>query len=340
MSQIEEPFQNLLENLARSDVPLRAEVIYRLSVPGDGDMALLTARWPDIPVERKQVLLARMVEASELNFELDFSEVARFTAHDPDPEVRIQSINALWTSEQPEVMYQLIELLRQDPVTGVRAAAADGLGQFVLLGELGHLPSSVSGDAERELLEVVHKETLGSEVYRRALESLAYSSHHDITDLIASVSKLQDANLRASTILAMGRNADNRWNPIVQEALTDSDPLVRFEAVRAAGEMSLADAVSEIIPIAADTSDREIQDMAIWSLGEIGGDEARSALLALAETTTDETLLEAIEDATNMAVLSLGDFGMYVMAPEDDDDELMLEDLEGLDDDSDGPDAP
>jgi hypothetical protein len=76
-------------------------------------------------------------------------------------------------------------------------------------------------------------------------------------------------------------------------------------------------------------------------LGEIGGEEAQTALFTLSEQTTDEALLESIEDAINMAALSLGDFGMYMMAPEDDDDDLMLEDLEGLDgDDNDEPDLP
>ena len=340
MSQIEEPFQSLLDNLADGEAPLRAAVLYRLSEPASEELALFKAQWPAIPVERKQTLLTRMVESSESNFELDFSQVARFTLHDPDPEVRVQSIGALWTSEQPEDMYALIDLLHHDPLVNVQAACAEALGSYVLLGELGHLPSSVSSDAELALLDVVHQDQPGSDVYCRALESLAYSSHHEIADLIAAIAQTTNVKLRATAILAMGRNSDSRWQPIVLAGLSDAEPTVRFEAVRAAGEMGLTSAVAELIRAARDSSDREIQEMAIWSLGEIGGEDAQSALVALANSTSDEALQEVIEDAVSMATLSLGDFGMYVMAPEDD-DELMLEDLEGLDtDDGDTPDAP
>lgn len=339
MSQIEEPFQSLLDNLAESDAPLRAAILYRLSDPAESELAMLKSRWDSIPVERRQTLLTRMVESSESNFELDFSQVARFALGDPDPEVRVQSISALWPSEQPEDMYAMIKLLRSDPVVGVQAAAAEGLGPYVLLGELGHLPSSVSGDAEMALLEAVHQDQPGSDVYCRALESLAYSSHHEVTDLIASIAQTNDIKLRATALLAMGRNSDSRWQPLVLAALSDEEPAVRFEAIRAAGEMGLTQSVTELIRAVRDSADREIQEMAIWSLGEIGGEEAQSALVALSNATSDEALQEVIEDAINMAALSLGDFGMYVMAPEDD-DELMLEDLEGLDaDEGDASDA-
>jgi HEAT repeat protein len=335
-----EPFEVLVANLLDEDAPLLAALIYRLSEPTPEDLQLLKESWPAVQVERRRLLVSRMAEASEADFELDFKEAAAIGLQDADAQVRERAIEALWVNEQPEVMYQLIDLLQNDSEPDVRAAAASALGQFVLLGELGELSPEQTGEVQDSLLRYGLSDISDVKVYRRALESIASSSHPRIVDLIAHTFEQQDLDLRAGAVFAMGRNGDRRWAKRVMSLLNDSEPQIRFEAVRATGELGLVEAVPKLIAFIKSTTDREIQDIAIWALGEIGGADARHALHKLADDLTDPVLVESVEDAINMATLSLGEFGLVVMASEEDGDDLdSLDDLDDLVDDdlSDNP---
>ncbi|MBK8026049.1 MAG: HEAT repeat domain-containing protein [Chloroflexi bacterium] len=90
--------------------------------------------------------------------------------------------------------------------------------------------------------------------------------------------------------------------------MTDSDDEIRYEAARAAGELEIEEAVPDLAKLASDP-DREIQEVAIWSLGEIGGDESLrilNHLLQRAMKAKDEGLKDAIEEAIGNASLSRG----------------------------------
>jgi HEAT repeat protein len=125
--------------------------------------------------------------------------------------------------------------------------------------------------------------------------------------------------MQASAIFAMGRSADERWRSEVMEALFSKDPEILYEAARAAGELSIAEAVPRLIEL-LDHPDREIKGAAVWALGETGGKAAQQALILLAEEEDDEDLLESIEDALNMAALGAGDFFTHVIASDGSDE--------------------
>jgi HEAT repeat protein len=81
---------------------------------------------------------------------------------------------------------------------------------------------------------------------------------------------------------------------------------MRYEAARAAGELELISAVPLLVRLAA-REDPEIQDVAIWSLGEIGSREALRVLERLAERAYESgnaLLIEAIDDAIANASLT------------------------------------
>lgn len=325
MRKHNELFETLLANLADTGAPLRAALIYRLSGPLPSEMAALRAIWPTIPAERRSLLMARLAETSETSFEVDFSEVAILGLQDDDASVRQHAIEALWENEQPGVMRQFVSLLSTDPDAAVRAAAAIALGRFVLLGELEEMDQSITREAEEALLKTCQQSGNDMEVRRRALESLAYSGRKEVIPFIEQASGHEDLKMQASALFAMGRNGDARWIPKIRSALHHEEPEICFEAARAAGEIGLPQAVPRLIQF-AHSKDRDVKEIAIWSLGEIGGSEAQDALYELADGETDEGLAEAIEDAINMAALSLGEFGLVVLPTGDDD-----EDLEGLD---------
>jgi HEAT repeat protein len=301
--------RDMLEALGDEMVPLPAALIYRLSDVADDDFKALCAAWPDLPVERRRLLLSRMVEAAETNFEMDFERVALFALDDEDEEVRTQAVAGLWENETLGLMERLLSLMLNDPGPQARAASAGALGRFVLLGELGKLPLAQARRVEDALLEVCYGEDDVLEVQRRALESVAYSGREEVAALIEDAYYHDDTSMRASAIFAMGRSADDRWASLVLAELRGPEPQMRFEAARACGELELEDAVPTLIEMLAEY-DREVREAAIWALGEIGGREARAALLVAADQAEDEALLEVIEDAISSSALA--DWGIGI----------------------------
>jgi HEAT repeat protein len=201
----------------------------------------------------------------------------------------------------------------------VRAAAAEALGQFVLNGELGELEESIANEAEESLITILVSGSEPLDVQRRALESLAYSSRDEVAKQIRRAHSSNIIEMQASAIFAMGRTADNIWDEDVLEALgEDSEAPLLYEAAKAAGELLLLSSVDRLIDLML-IDDREIRDAAIWSLGEIGGRTAQNALMNLVQTTEDEDLIEALEDAFANAQLIEGDFSMFALDSEPDD---------------------
>src|SRR5262249_15486005 len=95
------------------------------------------------------------------------------------------------------------------------------------------------------------------------------------------------------------------WSKIVLRELHSDDPAMRYEAARTAGELELREAVPTLGKM-LDEDDREVKEMAIWALGEIGGDRSRKLLENLMETADsegDDSLTEAIEEALQSANL-------------------------------------
>lgn len=328
---IQEPFEDLLENLVDPEQPLRASLIYRLSDPDPVEMLALQAIWEEVPVERRRLLLSRLAETSEVSIEVNFNTVALFAVQDEDPEVRSRSIDTLWEDDRPDTMRLFVRLLETDPDQDVRASAAQALGRFVLAMELGELAESHGKAAESVLIDLLLHGDETVDVHRRSLESIAYSSREEVSSLIEEAMTHSDIKMQASAIHAMGRSADERWADDVLRALRSDEPELRYEASRAAGELLLTDAVPGLIQLAG-SDDAEIRLSAIWSLGEIGGEDAQRALINLADDETDDYVLDAIEDAMNMAALSTGDFATYIFSADDDDDFEELDELEGFDD--------
>jgi HEAT repeat protein len=317
----------LVADLANPDLPLRATLVYRLSSISSEDLIQVQAAWNTLPLERRRLLLARLAETSENNFEVDFTDFALFAMTDEDAEVRQSAVGALWYNIDSQVMQKFISLLAGDANDGVRAAAAEALGRFVLAAQLGDLPEQIGFAAEEALLAALNSVDKSPLVHRHALESLAYSNREELKDLIETAHEDERIELRASAVFAMGRSADEHWSRHILRALDSDDPEIRFEAARATGELLLGSAVAKLIRLTSETSDREIREAAIWSLGEIGGSESQAALMRLADQEVDEDLLEVIEDALSSAQLASGQLGAIVLQA---DDEVMMD----IDDDS------
>ena len=268
--------KRLWDTLEQNQPPQARDVIY-LSSLQEKHIQQLTALWPNLAYKIRSQLIEQLTLSTEADFEMDYSAVFRIALQDTDAQIRTATLEGLYGNNNIRLVTKFIKMLHNDPAISVRTKAAQALGHFVLQGELEKIPTRTFERTRKALLQTYHDQQEDIEVRRRTLESLAYTNLDDIPDLISTAYTHPDTDFRISAVFAMGRSADPRWeHPILQE-LHNPNPAMRFEATRACGELELRVAVSTLIELTEDI-DNEIQQMALWSLGQIGGDLARATL--------------------------------------------------------------
>ncbi len=329
-------FTKMIDLLGDPDAPLTAAMIYNLSDLPQDDLAILATNWLTYPVERRRALIRRLGETSETNFEVNFDAVNTLALEDPDPEVRVAAIEGLWENESVAHLRHLAALAVSDTAMEVRAAAVGALGRFILQGEFGKLPQAEAQLAQDTALDLFNSRDEPLDVRRRALEAISNCGRDGVSELIEEAYMDPSIKMRASAVFAMGRSCDLRWREIILDELMSDEPELLYEATRAAGELELKDAVSALGGL-LDHEDREIQEMAVWALGEIGGKQARRLLEAAAELAPDDSFAEAVDEALEMAYLVGGDmhFDMFDFAETGDE----IDDLDESDDWEDEGDA-
>jgi HEAT repeat protein len=314
------PFPDLLAQLADTDRRISVASLHRLSDLNREDLDRLAMAWPAMAAQRRRQIMRMLVDISESNFEVDFEPVAHMALADEDAEVRVAAIEGLWESEDAALVPELLRLLTNDPEPSVRAAAAAGLGAFVLLDELGKLRRQAEIRPDQALMEVMDAADEDLEVRRRAVESLGYSGHKRVPEIIEAAYYHDNERMRISAVFAMGRSADARWLPIVLDELDSPNAEMRYEAARAAGELEARQAVPTLVEMIEDP-DREVQEAAVWALGEIGGRQAQEALEAVLEDG-DDLLAETAEEALDtLAVMGgMDEFPLFAFEDDDEDD--------------------
>ena len=279
------------------------------------DLAILASGWSNLELNCRQSILEALIEESEERFDLDYNEIGYFALNDPAPSIRQRAIDLLSIDESPYLMRRLKEIAQGDDAADVRAAAVSALGSFVLLGEYEEIDLSEARHLVDMLNGIWFDEAEEWSVRRRALESLGNSSAPGVYEIIADAYDSPDPEVRASAVFAMGRTCDrDRWGETVRRELSSTDDMIRYEAVRAAGELELRQSVTTLNNMALNDNG-DIRKAAIWSLGEIGGPQAQRYLSTIAEIVEEtsgdaeleELILEAIENATLPSSLDLDD---------------------------------
>ena len=267
----------LLDELRESaDMPDQAS-LYHLSNLEAEHAEHLREVWRDLPVKVRQRLTKRLVELAEADFEVDFGAVFRIGLTDEDADVRTAAIEGLWEDEDVRLVPFLAAALRENEALAVRTAAAASLGRFVLLGELEKIRPEPHAQAYEALWAACQDTAEHVDVRRRALESLAYASDEAVAKLIGEAHDDPEEKVRISAVFAMGRSADSRWARRVCQELVSPNPELRYEAARASGELQISEAVPDLEEL-ADDADPEVQEAALWALGQIGGEKAQQIL--------------------------------------------------------------
>lgn len=288
-------FEQLLDLLSDETQPFPIEGLAELSDMDDELTKRFSNVWDLLSTDRRRTLIHEVGTQADLKIELTFEQVNRMALSDPDSEVRAIAIHNLWECESPDLVPHFLETLKQDPTSQVRAAAAKALGLFVWLGEIDQLSVDLLNQIEEALLDAT-KEDLEDDVRRRSLESLGFSSHKEVPLLIDQAYQSGDEAYIQSALHAMGRSASDQWQSYVIVEMNNPSPAIRKEAAKAAGELELRDATESLIELLDDVN-FQVRDSAIWSLGQLGGDEAADALLMLLDNSDEVELAETLEEA-------------------------------------------
>ncbi len=295
--QREYDFSEIKQALLNEQAPFPPALMYFFSDIMEDELEQLKRIWSQVTIQRRRGLLEDMESLSENDTLLFFDPVAMMCLIDEDPVARATAIRLLWQSQNEALVPLFLKMMTEDPEAIVRAAAATSLGNFVYMGELDEIRESTY----QEILDRLIQTHLSSDdvlVRRRALESLGYASHPEVPNLIEKAYQDTDDEWLQSALFAMGRSYDHRWDDAVIRMIDHPDLLVRYEAVRAAGELELSEARELLFDLLEEgTDDDDLYFAAIWSLTKIGGDGVRSLIEMSLEETEDADEIQFLEEA-------------------------------------------
>lgn len=272
------------------------EYIEKLSFISVIDINIILPLWNNISAKRKLLIMQQIEEIASLDSLLSFDSFCISTLNDSMEEIRRISLRTLWDSEDIQIIPKLINILKNDKSPGPRGEAAVVLSQFIFMGELGKVSKELYKEMEDALFSHLEDEDEEDFVRQRCLESLGYSSRNEIQEIIESKYFQNDDDWLASSLLAMGRNGDQRWNDLVLDKLEHSNSLVQIEAIKASGELAIPDADLSLFNLTQD-SDKDIRLATAWALSEIGGKEARIAIENMLAFSDDDEETELVEQA-------------------------------------------
>jgi len=314
-------FQNVLDHLSNSNKDIPHSHLKFYSDLDPKSIKLFLDVWTRVEPTRKLVLLDQLLSYLDSDTIVSYEEIGRVLLDDPDAGVRTRAIRLLVESDDPKLADKLIDIFLHDAEFAPRLEAVQLLGEFILLGELDKVNQSLQRRMEDALIGLVRSEE-DSTLRKRALESLSFSSRPEIAALIESAFERIDPAWIASALRAMGRSHDERWKENVVSMLLDEDPIIKFAAIEAAGQLIIEEAVPILLQILDDEEEPEdVATAAIWALSQIGGDDARTYLVALIDQTEDEDLVEFLEDALENLNFT-EEFNKFDLLTLDEDDEI------------------
>jgi HEAT repeat protein len=319
MSASRLPFQKIINELLDGKKSLSRTALRDFSDIDSETLNALLEAWPRIAPDRKQMLLGELQTLTDNDTRVCFDDFARAILNDPDAQVRISAIHLLEECDDAKLVPIYLKMLSDDPEASARKAAAAALGKFVQLGELEGIPKKTQRRIEEALQEKANGEDQAS-VRRQALESIGYSARPEAMVLIKSAFQREDPDWQASALSAMGHSSDERWEKEVLPKLLDEIPRVQSAAIEAAGELGLTSAREILLKLLVDEENDDLVSTAIWSLSQIGGEDARIYIESLIDETEDDDQVEFLEEALdNLAFTEdLAKFDLLNLDLEDD----------------------
>jgi len=318
MTETKTSFQKVIDELTGDRPEISRRSLQEFSDIEPSALRAVLEVWPSVKPERKRILLDSLLSLSDKDTLVSFDDFARALLTDADALVRARAIRLLDESDDAKLVPSFIRILTDDEQAETRAEAALALGKFVELGELEELPERTKRQVEDALLEKANGEDQLF-VRRNALEALGFSSRPEVVTLIESAFRRENPDWQASALFAMGRSFDERWEDQVLSRMQDVNPIVRLAAVEAAGELRLASARLILLKVLEEEDEDDITSAAIWSLSQIGGEDARVYIQNLLDLAEEDEDVEFLEDALENVQFTdeLNDFDLMAIDPDE-----------------------
>ncbi|HYW88741.1 MAG TPA: hypothetical protein VFB50_13275, partial [Chloroflexota bacterium] len=168
-------FEHALTAIAEQEALPQAELDSLSMLEGD-DLGRFRATFEKLPSDARARLVQGLRGAAEQRLRLDYSAVNRLALEDTESRVRLAGVQAAIEDRSEYWLAKLLDLLRSDPSTDVRQAAAEDLSRFTLLAELEDLDAATTARLRTELQEVIADDTQAPRVRTSALAALGYFS--------------------------------------------------------------------------------------------------------------------------------------------------------------------
>ncbi|NJN66474.1 MAG: HEAT repeat domain-containing protein [Chloroflexaceae bacterium] len=300
----------LLKELGNTSQQVSAQTLALFSGLDARSTAALRDAWRRIPTARRREIVQSFHTLAEDLVDMDFNQMFLFFLGDADVAVRVLAIDGLWEDERISTLHHLLERF-DDPSSEVRAAVVAGLSHFAYRAEVGDLAPDAAHLVYQALLRVCLDQAEPLEVRRRAVEGIGYfrdlpEAQEEIGRAYAHPHHL----MRESALVAMGRSMHPMWFATIERELRNPSPAMRYEAARAAGELSEEGCglLPALIPLIED-EDLEVFQAVAWSLGQIGGAHARRVLHRLTTSSNPSRAQAAREALEELVALDLEEEG-------------------------------
>lgn len=298
--------EEIIENLKDETLTLSSKQIMRLSGLYPHELQLMQQNWDKFHPQRKIGVLEDMELLTEDYPGVDFSDIFMLGLDDKQDQVVIISIRGLWDEEKPSIANKALALLQATPEPSLHVALAiiSLLGEFIVLAELNKISNNLGNEIKNILLKIYHHSNHES-LRQRAFEVLSAATELDL-DLTEAIDKaIHDYNddWVRSALIAIGKSGKTHWNDYVFDNLDSPIEDIRIEAIRAAGDLELQDALSELYA-ATKEGIKEIRMASAWALSNFSDKNIHSTLEEMLENAEDEEEEALIEDAIDNHMIS------------------------------------
>lgn len=146
------------------------------------------------------------------------------------------------------------------------------------------------------------------EVRRKAVVALGERRNADVTNILCAVLETdKDPLVRAAAAEALGKIGNPSAIPTLVKALDDERYMVRWDAVKALGELKAGPAIPNLERVAKTDRQSDVRLAAVNALGKIGGKEAIGPLI---DVLSDKDENIAYFASQNLARLTGQSFGV------------------------------
>src|SRR5919199_3226173 len=178
-----EGFDNLIQRL-RDEEDIESGEWDPLSALADERLTTFRALWDTMGPSQRLSLLDALYDEAEEDAHLDFTPIWGLALADESPKVREAGITYSADEEGDWLIDPLLRLATVDPDSGVRSAAADALGRYAYLAEVGELPDGRAAQIQRALMALVNRPDEPLAVRANALASVGYFSTPEVATAI------------------------------------------------------------------------------------------------------------------------------------------------------------